>query len=102
MLQVYFIHQSKQCKMNASAKFSNISISGKSENCGLKRYPNNFPPRKIVSRLGFGFVSRLGLVLWLRGNQTIGPEENCPPVGVRVWDRVSFGVGGNFPLGQLS
>ena len=29
-------------------------------------------------------------------NQTISPEENSPPVRVRVWVRVSFGVGGQF------
>ena len=27
-------------------------------------------------------------------NQTIAPEENCPPVRVRAWLRISFGVGG--------
>ena len=38
------------------------------------------------------------------GNQTIAPEENSPPpVRVRVWVTVSFGVGGgNFPRRQLS
>ena len=35
------------------------------------------------------------------GNQTIVPEENCPPFRVRVWVRISFGVGGNFPRGLL-
>ena len=30
-------------------------------------------------------------------NQTIAPEENCPPVRVRAWLRISFGVrGGQF------
>ena len=49
-------------------------------------------------RLELGFGSRLGLVLGLGCNQTIAPEENCPPVRVRGWVRVSFGVeGGNFP-----
>ena len=28
------------------------------------------------------------------GNQTIAPEENCAPVRVRGWLRVSFGVRG--------
>ena len=37
-----------------------------------------------------------GLVLMLGGNQTITPEENCRPVRVRVWVRVSFGVEGQF------
>ena len=55
------------------------------------------PPRKIAHRLGLGFGSRSGLVLGLGDNQTIDPKENCPTVRVRVWLRVSFGVGGNFP-----
>ena len=59
------------------------------------------PPRKIAHRLGLGFGSRSGLVLGLGDNQTIDPKENCPTVRVRVWLRVSFGVGGNFPQGQL-
>ena len=39
-----------------------------------------------------------------KGIRTIVPEENCPPVRIRVWVRVrnSFKVGGNFPLGKLS
>ena len=34
----------------------------------------------------------------------IAPEENCPPVRVRIWFRVSvrIRVGGNFPRRQLS
>ena len=44
----------------------------------------------------------LGLILGSRDNQTIAAEKNCPPVRVRVWVRVSFGVGGSFPRGQLS
>ena len=58
--------------------------------------------RKIAPRLGLGFRSRLGLVLGLGGSKTTAPEENCLMVRVRVWVRVSFGVGGNFPRGQLS
>ena len=41
-------------------------------------------------------------MLGLAGNQIIAPEKNCPPVRVRVWLRVSFGVEDNFPQGQLS
>ena len=55
-----------------------------------------FPPRKIAPQLGLGFGSRLGLVLELGGNQTITLKENCPPVRVRGWVRVSFGVGAIF------
>ena len=57
---------------------------------------------KLTPRLGLEFGSRLGLVLRLGDNQTIAPLENCPPVRVRGWVRVSFGVGDNFPGGQLS
>ena len=42
------------------------------------------PPKKIAPQLGLGFGSKLGLVLGLGGNQAITPEENCPPVTVRV------------------
>ena len=31
LLQVYLIYQSDQCKMNTSAKFSNVSISEKAK-----------------------------------------------------------------------
>ena len=48
-----------------------------------------------------GFGSRLGLVLGLGGNQTIAPEEICPPVRVKGWVRVSFGVGGQFSSGPI-
>ena len=36
MLQVYLTYQSNQWKMNTSTKFSNISISEKAKNRGLK------------------------------------------------------------------
>ena len=58
-------------------------------------------PRKIAPRLRLGFGSRLGLVLGLEEKQTIAPEENCPPVRVRVCLRVSFAVGGQFSLGAI-
>ena len=67
----------------------------------LKGYPNNYPPRKIALRLELGFESRSGLVLGFGGNQTIAPKENCPLVRVRVWLRVSFGVGGQFSSGVI-
>ena len=59
------------------------------------------PPSKTAPRLGLGFGSRSGLVLGLRNNQTIPPKENCPTVSVRVWLRVSFGVGGQFSSGVI-
>ena len=58
-------------------------------------------PKWIAPRLGLGFESRLGLVLGLGDNQTIVPEENCPLFRVRVWVRVSFGVGGQFSSGAI-
>ena len=67
----------------------------------IGRYPDNCPPRKIAPRLGLGLGSRSGLVLGLDGNETIAPEKNCPEVRVRVWLRVSFGVGGQFSSGTM-
>ena len=69
-----------------------------------RRYLDNCPRGKLPPRLGLGFGSRLALVLGLGGGQPDNcPKENWPPVRVRVWVRVSFGVGGgNFPRWQLS
>ena len=66
-----------------------------------RRYPDNFPSRKIAPQLGLGFGSRLGLVLELGVNQTIAPKENSPTVGVSVWVRVRFGVRGQFFSGPI-
>ena len=52
-------------------------------------------PEESCPRLGLGFGSRSGLVLGL-GDQTISPYENCPPILVRVWVRVSFGFWDQF------
>ena len=59
------------------------------------------PPRKIAPHLGLGVRSRLGLVLGLGGNQKIAPEKNWLLVRVRVWVRVSFKVGRQFPFGAI-
>ena len=59
--------------------------------------------RTIAPRLGLGFGSKLGVILELGATRQLPLEENCLlPVRVRVWVRVSFGVGGNFPRGQFS
>ena len=56
----------------------------------------------VASWLGLWFGSWLQLVLGLEGNQTIASKENCLPVRVRVWVRVSFGVGeGQFFVGAI-
>ena len=58
-------------------------------------------PRKIVPRLGLEFWSRLGVGGGGGGgggDQTTALEENCPLVSVRVWVRVSLGVGGRKTL----
>ena len=60
----------------------------------VKTVSGQLPPRKIVPRLELGFQSRIGLVLGLGQNQAIAPEDNYPLVRVRVWVRISFGVGG--------
>ena len=54
--------------------------------------------RIIAPRLWFGFGSRPGLVLGLGGNQIIALKKSCPSFRVRVWLRVSFGVGEQFSL----
>ena len=36
------------------------------------------------------------LLLLLSLSSLLPPKENCPPVRVRVWVRVSFEVGGQF------
>ena len=64
-------------------------------------YPDNGPPRRSSPRLQLGFGSRSALVLGFGCNHTIAPEENCPPVRVRVCIRVSFGVVGRFSSGAL-
>ena len=56
--------------------------------------------KRIAPWLGLGFVSRSGLVLGLGATRQLPPRKVAPPVMVRVWLGVSFGVGGNFPLGQ--
>ena len=65
-------------------------------NLRLRGYPDNCPPR-----LGLECESRSGLVLGFGVNQTIAPEKNSPPVRVRVWLRVSFGVVGQFSSGAI-
>ena len=63
------------------------------------------PPRKIASlvRVGVWVKVKVSFIVGRGGdNQTVALEKNCPSVKVRVWLRVSFGVGGNFPREQLS
>ena len=57
------------------------------------------PPEKNCPLVRLEFGSRLGLVLGLGGQPGGYPLENCPPVRVRGWVRVSFGVGGAIFLG---
>ena len=61
-------------------------------------------PRKIASlvRVGVWVKVKVSFIVGRGGNQTVVLEKNCPSVKVRVWLRVSFGVGGNFPREQLS
>ena len=57
----------------------------------------NLPPVRVGVWVKVRVSFRVG------GNQTIVPEKSCLPVRVRIWLRVSFGVGGaNFPRRQLS
>ena len=71
-----------------------VNITGK--------LPSPPPPRKVVPTV------RVGVWLTVRVSFRVGGQpDNCPggkltPVRVRGWVMVSFGVGGNFPPGQLS
>ena len=53
-----------------------------------------------LAKVGFHFILP-GFHLGLGGNQTIVPKENYAPVRIRVWLRVSFGVGRQFSLGAV-
>ena len=69
-----------------------------------KWYLDNCPRGKLPPlhpRLGLGFGSRSGLVLGWGDNQTIAPEENCPPVRIRACLGVSFAVGVQFSSGAI-
>ena len=50
-------------------------------------------------RVRVGVWAKVRISFRVGGNQTIAPEENCPPVRVGVKFRVSFGLGGG---GQFS
>ena len=70
----------------------------------LNPVSGQLPPRKIAPRLGIGVWVKVRVSFRVGGNQTIAIVENWPLVRVRVWVRVSFGVGGRggkFPRGQL-
>ena len=62
------------------------------------------PPRKIAPSIRFGVWFKVSVSFRVGGGQPDNcPKENWPPGRVRVWVRVSFGVGGgNFPRWQLS
>ena len=83
----------------------NKTVSFYDQNSGWKLfrigwYPDNWPSKKIAPRWDFGFGSRLGLALGLRGATRQIRRGELPLVWVCV--RVSSGVGwGNFPWGQL-
>ena len=57
---------------------------------------------KIAPWLGLAFGSRSGLVLVFGGEQTIASEKFFPTVRVRVWLRVSFGIGRQFSSGAIA
>ena len=66
-----------------------------------KRYLDNCPPKKIVPPVRVGVLVKARVSIRVVGNQAIAPEENCPLVRVRVWLRVSFGVGEQFSSGAI-
>ena len=70
---------SLKCKKNTEREYPKVAKTKIGKIMLISKwYSDNCP------RLGLGFGSRLELVLGLRGNQTIGLEENCPLVRVRV------------------
>ena len=67
----------------------------------LLRVSGQLSPEKNCPRLGLVFESRLGLVLELGATRQLSPKKIAPPpVRVRVWVRVSFGVGEKFSWGN--
>ena len=91
--------KNKECKKSYHKKVSYESFSS-------MWYPDNSsppppPPEENCPRLGLGFGSRLGSDLGLGGNQKIVPEQNRSLVGVRVWVRVCFEVGGQFSSAEI-
>ena len=64
---------------------------------------HNCPQRKIAPSPGQGWGLGQGegqFQSWSSTRQ-LPPEEKCPPVSVRVWLRISFGVGGQFSSGEI-
>ena len=72
---------------------------------GWGEVPGQLPSEEKCSAVRIGVLIKVKVSFRVGGggeNQTTVPEENSPSVRVIVWTRVSFGVGGNFPLWQLS
>ena len=58
----------------------------------------NCPP---PVRVGVLVKARISFRIGGGANRQLPPEENCPMFGVRVWVRVSSGVGGQFSMGAI-
>ena len=58
------------------------------------------PPRKIAPRLGFGFWSRLGLVLGLGETRQLSPRKIVPQLWLRFGLGLFLGLESNFSLGN--
>ena len=58
-------------------------------------YPDNCLPVRA------GVCVKMRVSFRVAANQAIVPERNCPPIRVRVWLRVSFGVAGQFSTGAI-
>ena len=59
-------------------------------------------PEENCPLLRIGVWVKFRVSFRVGGNQAIATKRNRPPVRVKVWVKVSFGVGDNFPWGQLS
>ena len=52
-------------------------------------------------RVGVLVKARVSFRIGGGANRQLPPEENCPMFGVRVWVRVSSGVGRQFSMGAI-
>ena len=98
------IAYSQQNRYVRFAIYTDLRVSlGVGGNCP-RPYPDNCPPpppEENCPPLTVGVWSSLGMVLGFGGNKTIVPEKHWPLVRVKVWVRVSFGVGGQFSSGAI-
>ena len=87
--------------------FFNFSTSPNVNNLSIdysEKYVQVYGIRTIAPQGKYPLpLLKIGAWVKARVSFRVGRQpDNCPPFSVRVWVRFSFGVGGNFPQGQLS